>query len=806
MSFKNNIIFKSCFIGLLASLISFNVYASDSFDDNDVAYADVLQFYKRASDQSWTSEDFSKYAVDFWVIYGINSMGYDYCDLNDDGIDELILGRASTDGNEEYAKVYINELYTLVDGVPKKISLPIYGDDSFFYYCDGHIINKEFVDGETYSLYTIDAETPKLDYAGAYEKTYRGDYPKWYYTDTDLQYAEFTPVSEGETINISDIENYHHFDFKHISSYPYADKSDVSLEYLYDGDYIGAVITGYDKNGKNVWRSITDTYQMDDSPQSEQMHPDTNGSMTGTMPIIKIGRYKDKFFYNENGKVIALDLETGEELWETEDEIGLMGNCSSVIDSDGLIYLSSPTGADLTILSSNGDLVWRIDDLGSSYGEPTSLSYSDTYHWVSIGYDNNSQYARVNITDCSSDTNPLICSSIPDKLGISIIKLCEDLNLDSLDASVSNPDVFWGVLSLYHSEDNPDGISNGGKLSGGYKMLDVDAVKELASSLFDDFTGELPSDSDYGFFSDKNNKCALLTTDSNWELFSTSEYQPCEDGTIKVEYILQQKDDPNIRVDYIVDYVPVATSDGQYQVSCVNKAELNNYGISDPTIVSEAFQQGLDVLADKDYAMDMYVLASANMEEGTYKQLVSCNLQMENHGTDKECGSGNVSTTTINLNGVPSLDSVIDFYYDDKGYYINSLYPSEAKVLMKELPIDQAILEYDGISYSDIVSCSKYNNTISISTNSDNIGIIDKVKSLFVGDYDIDCDWTSYRMILNRDGYPSKIVFSASFIISADSEEANCTLTQEIRFSDYNDVNIKKPSDLNEYRDASRSN
>ena len=84
-----------------------------------------------------------------------------------------------------------------------------------------------------------------------------------------------------------------------------------------------------------------------------------------------IGTWQDRYLFVEDGTIIALDVQTGRELWRNTDYSGAAPfETGSMIDEDGTIYLCSYYGPDFFAASADGDTLCRID------------SFSDQYYWA----------------------------------------------------------------------------------------------------------------------------------------------------------------------------------------------------------------------------------------------------------------------------------------------------------------------------------------------------------------------------------------------------------------------------------------
>lgn len=83
----------------------------------------------------------------------------------------------------------------------------------------------------------------------------------------------------------------------------------------------------------------------------------------GQVPrITPIGSLDGRFFYAEDGTVIALNTATGETLWENPEFGGCIpNNDCMLLDPSGFIYLSGFEGPDLCVLDVEGNLISKTD-------------------------------------------------------------------------------------------------------------------------------------------------------------------------------------------------------------------------------------------------------------------------------------------------------------------------------------------------------------------------------------------------------------------------------------------------------------
>lgn len=118
-----------------------------------------------------------------------------------------------------------------------------------------------------------------------------------------------------------------------------------------------AQITGVGESGEILWDYTTDQYEV------AQM------SLTS-----EIGRTSDRYYFCENGTVVALDPNTGEVLWKNADFDGAPAQDQScLIDDDGTVYLCGYLGPDFYAVDADGNTIFRTSTFSEDYWWPYAL-------------------------------------------------------------------------------------------------------------------------------------------------------------------------------------------------------------------------------------------------------------------------------------------------------------------------------------------------------------------------------------------------------------------------------------------------
>ena len=122
-----------------------------------------------------------------------------------------------------------------------------------------------------------------------------------------------------------------------------------------------AVITALDADGETVWQLETTRYEV------AQLDS-----------VTEIGMWNDRFYYAEGGKIVALDRETGEILWENEDFDGYpAGKDACLIMEDGTIVATGYFGPDLTVVDKDGKLLAYLDTYDTNIFWPYEVVMED---------------------------------------------------------------------------------------------------------------------------------------------------------------------------------------------------------------------------------------------------------------------------------------------------------------------------------------------------------------------------------------------------------------------------------------------
>ena len=135
----------------------------------------------------------------------------------------------------------------------------------------------------------------------------------------------------------------------------------IELKRVYADSEEYAVITALDTDGETIWQHETDCY-----------------AVAQLDSVTEIGMWNDRFYYTEGGKIVALNRETGEMLWENEDFDGYpAGKDACLIMEDGTIVATGYFGPDLTVVDKDGKLLAYLDTYDTNIFWPYEVVMED---------------------------------------------------------------------------------------------------------------------------------------------------------------------------------------------------------------------------------------------------------------------------------------------------------------------------------------------------------------------------------------------------------------------------------------------
>lgn len=135
----------------------------------------------------------------------------------------------------------------------------------------------------------------------------------------------------------------------------------IEFERVYADSEEYAVITALDADGETIWQQETDCY-----------------AVAQLDSVTEIGMWNDRFYYAEGGKIVALNRETGEMLWENEDFSGYpAGKDACLILDDGTIVATGYFGPDLTVVDKDGKLLAYLDTYDTNIFWPYEVVMED---------------------------------------------------------------------------------------------------------------------------------------------------------------------------------------------------------------------------------------------------------------------------------------------------------------------------------------------------------------------------------------------------------------------------------------------
>ena len=154
---------------------------------------------------------------------------------------------------------------------------------------------------------------------------------------------------------------------------------------------IGATITGYDGNKNVIWEYNTPEYQETELPR-----------------VSEIGQIDSMYLFVQDRSIIALDVQTGNTIWENSD---FGGSGTGVAFGPNAIYLCGQYGPDFYAISYAGETLARIDSFDENYYWATEIevvgAQAAVYlHGGNVKDYNSPQIFYVDLSTYEFTTNP----------------------------------------------------------------------------------------------------------------------------------------------------------------------------------------------------------------------------------------------------------------------------------------------------------------------------------------------------------------------------------------------------------------
>ncbi len=141
-----------------------------------------------------------------------------------------------------------------------------------------------------------------------------------------------------------------------------------------------AYIFGRDTAGQLLWSYKSDIYR----------------NSTQLPKVSEILQHGDRYYFCEDGQIVALDISSGKVLWRNVD---FGGACPiGEVDNNGILYLSGYEGPDFYAIDGDGNTLCRIDKLDPDFYWPMELKTFDRFVELTFA-SNTDQLFRIDTTD-----------------------------------------------------------------------------------------------------------------------------------------------------------------------------------------------------------------------------------------------------------------------------------------------------------------------------------------------------------------------------------------------------------------------
>jgi len=235
----------------------------------------------------------------------------------------------------------------------------------------------------------------------------------WY--TVDMKTAEGTNIMEEK------------IDLKVLPTKKQSNVTDVNYKKINTDDakyYM--IVNGVDNEQKTVWTYTTST------------------DYIAQVDLLEFLQVKNNVVYiNEHAKIVALDMQTGDVIWENSDYEG-GGSSYFKFDDNGYLYLTGAMSPDLLVIAPNGKTVKLIRDIDEDLVWPTSLNLDAEYAVIEFpvaGFsgEEDSNFIYLELDDLKNIDNKILSKEIVPEFLHTQINGFEDINKFILE---SNGDVF----------------------------------------------------------------------------------------------------------------------------------------------------------------------------------------------------------------------------------------------------------------------------------------------------------------------------------------------------------------------------
>ncbi|MCD8153095.1 MAG: lysozyme inhibitor LprI family protein [Clostridiales bacterium] len=154
----------------------------------------------------------------------------------------------------------------------------------------------------------------------------------------------------------------------------------VTMDHSYENGE-SAVFTAADESGNVLWTYTSGTYE---AAQLDVVN--------------EIGADGNQYYFCEDGAIVALNLTTGEKVWENSDFDGSVTGYT--FDGGGHLFVCGYLGPDLFIVSQEGETLYRVGQNSLGYYWPYQLTLGED-GYVNITYESgteNGDTLKVNVS------------------------------------------------------------------------------------------------------------------------------------------------------------------------------------------------------------------------------------------------------------------------------------------------------------------------------------------------------------------------------------------------------------------------
>lgn len=205
---------KNFYAGVLLTSVMFMlgnagaVYAADNASATGYPeYDEILSKYYEGVSAGWDMQQLQENNLNYLFSYepDINTLGYCLRDIDNDGTEELFIGKTN---DQDYYEGMVYDMYTMLDG--KAVQVLTSGERDRYFLCKDNTVAEEGSGSAWYSLWSYynykDGKLEKIE--TVFTDGQHDPQNPWFYTTSDSGDDYSTPLTEENAQSIIDSYEY----------------------------------------------------------------------------------------------------------------------------------------------------------------------------------------------------------------------------------------------------------------------------------------------------------------------------------------------------------------------------------------------------------------------------------------------------------------------------------------------------------------------------------------------------------------------------------------------------------------------